>query len=142
MSEMRNTGNNNRTIIRQQQESSSIPARDEYYNNYNPARAREATNDTPLPPAEIMQTIAEEYHNNIGPMITAVAAGIIERALKSGMEPQTVILAIQETGMCSRPSPYYLSAVLRRWAETGVVVCRPRRDELGVLTTKARPWWK
>lgn len=140
-----------RTIIRrqeqqnQQTEQQKNPEGDYYYNNYPAracARAREATAETELPPAEIMQQIAESYRENIGPMITKVAAGIIEKALRNGMEPATVILAIEETGMASRPSPYYLSAVLRNWAQNGVVVCRPRFDELGVMSTKARPWWR
>ena len=92
-----------------------------------------------LPPREIMEEIAKAYRANINTMISKAAAGIIERALSAGMEPATVILAIEETGMASRPSPYYLSAVLRNWAENGVVVSRAR--DIGVKTTEARPWW-
>ena len=115
-----------------------------YNNYYSPARtcarAREATTRGELPPAEIMQRIAQVYRENISPQITRVAAGIIERALQNGMEPETVILAIEETGMASRPSPYYLSAVLRNWAQNGVVVSRARGGA-DISTTAARPWW-
>lgn len=93
-----------------------------------------------LPPREIMEQIAEAYRANVSETVTRAAAGIIERALSSGMEPATVILAIEETGLASRPSPYYLSAVLRNWAERGVVVSRAR--DIGVKVTDARPWWR
>ena len=162
MPENRITGNSSRTIIRQQQqedqkheEKSENPQEDRekyqntrsdyYYNNYYPTRARacarEATTSDELPPAEIMGQIALAYHENISEKITKVAAGIIERALKNGMEPATVILAIEETGMASRPSPYYLSAVLRNWAENGVVLSRSKGGA-DVRTTDARPWWR
>lgn len=86
-----------------------------------------------------MEQIAEAYRANIGPMITQAAALVIENALRAGMEPATVILGIEETGMASRPSPYYLRAVLRNWAEWGVTTSRVR--EKGG-TTDARPWWR
>ena len=114
---------------------------DYYYNNIPArARARDAAADE-LPGNEIMHRIATCYKANVNPMITAVAAGIIERALKHGMEPETIIKAIEETGMASRPSPYYLSAVLRNWAESGVTVTRTT-GQADVRTTEARPWWR
>ena len=156
----RNTDNSTSTRIRQNQQiqQQQNPEGDhDYYNNYYPARARACAregaaasyeaprmedlqeNDKQLPPREVMEQIAEAYRANINPMISKAAAGIIERALTAGMEPATVILAIEETGMASRPSPYYLSAVLRNWAQNGVVVSRAR--DIGVKTTEARPWW-
>lgn len=133
------TDNSISTKIRpqDQQEQQYNPEGDNYYNNYNPARARARE----LPPAEVMQQISQAYHDNISRQITKVAAGVIERALLAGMEPATVILAIEETGMASRPSPYYLSAVLRNWAETGVVSSR-RNGSMEVSTTEAKPWWR
>ena len=119
-----------------------------YYYNNNPARARacarEAVQDEQgqLPGREIMEKIADAYRMNINSMITKAAAGIIERALKAGMEPSTVILAIEETGMASRPSPYYLAAVLRNWAESGVIVSRRHGYGADIETTEARPWWR
>ena len=86
-----------------------------------------------------MERIAEAYKANINDMITQAAAWIIEEALKNGMEPDTVILAIEETGLASRPSPYYLRAILHNWAENGVVVSRTREK---ITTTQCRPWWK
>ena len=163
MNSIRNTIDSNSTINRQQQEQKDQhknPEGDYNYNNYYPARARACARegtaaaskfDHPtmddlgdksrkeLPPREIMEQIAEAYKANVNPMISKAAAGIIERALGAGMEPATVILAIEETGMASRPSPYYLSAVLRNWAQNGVVVSRAR--DIGVKTTEARPWW-
>lgn len=168
MNSTRNSIDSNRTRIRQQEQEKPQQERKEqyknpegdynYYNNY-PARARACAREgapaagrfeaprmedlrepaNKLPPREVMEQIAESYRANISPMISKAAAGIIERALNNGMEPATVILAIEETGMASRPSPYYLSAVLRNWAENGVVVSRAR--DIGVKITEARPWW-
>lgn len=167
MTSSRNTVDNIRTIKGQQQEHQQEqqdkqynPEGNYYYNNYYPARARacaregaaktagfsaptmddlQEDQDRQLPPREVMEQIADAYRMNINKMISKAAAGIIERALAAGMEPATVILAIEETGMASKPSPYYLSAVLRNWAENGVVVSRAR--DIGVKTTEARPWW-
>ena len=135
---------NLRNNILPQEEQYKNPEGDYNYNNYYPARARarEATEAAhELPGREIMEQIAQAYRENINPMITKAAAGIMERALLGGMEPSTVILAIEETGMASRPSPYYLSAVLRNWAENGVVLSRSRGGA-DVSTTQARPWWR
>jgi hypothetical protein len=166
---MTNNGNSidiSRTINRQQDENRQHDQQDkeynpegDYYYNYYPARARARVRERAasngrfeapkmedlredgkqLPPREIMEEIAKAYRANINTMISKAAAGIIEKALTAGMEPATVILAIEETGMASRPSPYYLSAVLRNWAQNGVVVSRAR--DIGVKTTEARPWW-
>ena len=111
MTNTRNSMDSSRTRIGQDQEQYK-PEGDYYYNNYN-TRSQACSE---LPGEEIMMRIAEEYRGNISEMITNVAASIIEEALRNGMEPNTVILAIRETGMASRPSPYYLKAVLRRWA--------------------------
>ena len=127
-------------ISQQEQQEQQYKDGDDYNYNYYPARAR-AREATTIPGEEIMHRIALAYKENVSPMITRVAAGIIERALQNGMEPETVILAIEETGMASRPSPYYLSAVLRNWAETGVTLSRTKgRADVG--TTEARPWWR
>lgn len=156
MTEIRNTIDRTSTIMQQQEQDQQYKnaGGDYNYNNNYPARARArgsglfrapemADLEEPmgeLPGSEIMEKIAEAYRENISQQITKAAAGIIERALSSGMEPATVILAIEETGMASRPSPYYLSAVLRNWAQNGVVVSRAR--EIGVRVTEARPWWR
>ena len=87
----------------------------------------------------MLERIAEAYRANISNVITAAAAAIIERALENGMEPETVIIDIEETGLASRPSPYYLRAVLLNWAEWGVVTCRARETS---SKTNARPWWR
>lgn len=141
MTSIRNSIDSTSTRIRpqDQQEQQYNPEGDYYYNNYT-TQGR-ACSDVELPGAEIMQMIAEEYKDNVSQWITGVAASIIEEALRKGMEPKTVILAIRETGMAPRPSPYYLAAVLRRWAETGVVVSRAQGGA-DISTTKARKWWR
>ena len=136
MSEIRNSCNTSRTINRQQQ----YTEQDYHYdNNIITTQTRACSKE--LPGDEVMEKIAEAYRANINPMITQVAAQIIEKALSSDMEPGTVILAIEETGMASRPSPYYLAAVLRNWAQSGVVL-RRAHGGAEVSTTRARPWWR
>lgn len=110
-------------------------------NNYNNIHTDPGVfSENALPPDEAMARIAEAYRENISPTITRVAAQLIEDALTHGMEPATVILAIEETGMAARPSPYYLRAILRHWAEFGVVFSKREGHMMG--TTKAWPWWK
>ena len=126
------------TINAQQKDQEHYTNQDNYYyNNYYITRTRACS--TELPGNEAMEQIAEAYRNNISKTITLAAAHLIEEALKAGMEPSTVILAIEETGLASSPSPYYLRAVLRNWAEYGVVTSRAR-DKW--KTTDARPWWR
>lgn len=133
MTESRNNSNSTRTIIGQQQQEQREPYNN--YNNYNTrARARKE-----LPGKEAMGLIAEAYRANISETITRAAATIIEEALTHGMETDTVIMAIEETGLASRPSPYYLRAVLRNWAENGVVMSRITGE---IRTTEGTPWWK
>lgn len=132
MTESRNNSNSTRTIIGQQQQEQREP-----YNNYNNYNTRTRTRE--LPGKEAMQLIAEAYRANISETITRAAATIIEEALTHGMETDTVIMAIEETGLASRPSPYYLRAVLRNWAENGVVMSRITGE---IRTTEGTPWWK
>ena len=139
MSMMRNTMDSNSTRIRQQeQEEHQYNGEDHnYHDNYN-YHTEPGVHTNELPGDEIMEKIAEAYRANIGPMITQAAALVIENALRNGMEPATVILGIEETGLASRPSPYYLRAVLRNWAERGVVTSRVREKW---HITEGRPWW-
>lgn len=146
MTSIRNSIDSNSTINRQQEQQEQQKKRRQQqeqdnhnYNNIIITTRNRACSSDELPGNEIMETIAESYRANIGPVITQAAALVIENALKNGMEPATVILAIEETGMASRPSPYYLRAVLRNWAEYGVVTSRVR-DKW--QTTQAKPWWR
>ena len=133
-----------RTKIRQQeqeqqeqQKKNDQDQRENHYYNNNYITRSQACSD--LPGAEVMEKIAEAYHDNISREITHAAAMIIENALRHGMEPATVIMAIEETGLASKPSPYYLRAVLRNWAERGIVTSRvyDRWQH-----TNGMPWWR
>ena len=121
----------------QQQEQKQYQYNDNYYYNNIITTRTQACSE--LPGDEVMEKIAEAYKANIGPMITQAAATVIENALKTGMEPSTVIWAIEETGLAARPSPYYLRAVLRNWAEWGVASSRVREDW---KRTNGMPWWR
>lgn len=131
---MTNQRNNNDKIMTRKDDHHQ---RDYNYYNYN--NTDPGVFPGKLPPAEAMDMIAEAYRANIGDRITRAAASIIEEALTHGMEPDTVVLAIEETGLASRPSPYYLRAILMNWAYSGVTVSRVRETQ-GI--TDARPWWK
>ncbi len=111
----------------------------EHYNYYNNYIHTDPGVSYSLPPREAMARIAEAYRANVAREITQAAARLIEDALTHGMEPATVIMAIEETGLASRPSPYYLRAILKNWAENGVVVSRVSNE---IKTTVGRPWWK
>lgn len=145
MSSIRKSIDSTSTIIRQQEQQSQHQHQEDYnYNNIIITTRSQACSSgeqekTELPGNEIMEQIAEAYRANIAPVITQAAALVIENALKSGMEPATVILGIEETGMASRPSPYYLRAVLRNWAEYGIATSKAR-DKW--QRTDARPWWR
>lgn len=140
MNSIRNTIDSNSTINRQhsqeQQEQHQEQENHNYNNNIITTRSRACSD---LPGNEILEKIAEAYKANIAPEITKAAAMVIENALRNGMEPATVILGIEETGMAYRPSPNYLRAVLRNWAEYGVVTSRVRDSW---QTTDAKPWWR
>ena len=126
MTNSRISSNNNTTI------TTNSEADYNYNNNNNRARAREAS-------PEMLEKIRQSYEDNIGPM-TKAAANLIEDAMNAGsFDVDTVILAIEETGLASRPSAYYLRAVLRNWAETGVAFSRlySRHHKID-----ARPWWR
>ena len=126
------------TINAQQKDQEHYTNQDNYYNNIITTRTRACSTEE-LPGREIMEQIGEAYRANVSDTITQAAAKVIEDALRAGMEPAHVIMAIEETGLASRPSPYYLRAVLRNWAEYGIVTSRAR-DKW--TTTKARPWWR
>ena len=136
MTEIRNNIDRTSTI-QQQEQIKQQKQRHEYYNN-NIIITTQGRACSDLPGDEVMEKIAEAYKANIGPMITQAAATVIENALKNGMEPSTVIWAIEETGLASRPSPYYLRAVLRNWAEFGVATSHVREDW---KRTNGMPWW-
>lgn len=123
----------------QHQEQDCSRTRENYNYNTNTIITTRSQACSDLPGDEIMEKISEAYKANIGPMITQAAAIVIENALKAGMEPGTVIWAIEETGLAARPSPYYLRAVLRNWAETGVACSRVREDW---KRTNGMPWWR
>ena len=145
MTENRNNIDRTRTIIQenenqeQEQNQEQYKYNDNYYYNNNTITTRTQACSKELPGDEIMEKIAEAYKANVGPVITQAAASVIENALKAGMEPSTVIWAIEETGLAARPSPYYLRAVLRNWAEWGVATSRAREDW---KRTNGMPWWK
>ena len=107
---------------------------DNYNNNYYYHPEPGVLQLTP----ENLEEIRVAYEENIGPMTGAVAS-MIEAAAEHGLTHVEVIWAIEETGLAPRPSPYYLRAILRNWAETGVTVSR-HHDQIS--PNKARKWWK
>lgn len=137
MTEIRNNIDRRSTNQQEQENQQQEQHHHDYNNNIIITTQGRACAD--LPGDEIMEKIAEAYRANIGPMITQAAAIVIENALRAGMEPSTVIWAIEETGLAPRPSPYYLRAVLRNWAEFGVASSHVREDW---KRTNGMPWWR
>ncbi|MBQ4274526.1 MAG: DnaD domain protein, partial [Clostridia bacterium] len=99
---------------------------DDYYNNnYNIQHGAGRVPNLLLP--SDMENIREAYVDNIGEMTGAVAK-LIEKAISHGLTAREVIMAIEETGMAARPTPWYLKAILESWAENGVTVSKLRRE--------------
>ena len=88
--------------------------------------------------AEEGEAIRDAYTDNIGAM-TGATARMIEQAFDGGLTANEIILAIEETGMAERPTPWYLRAILRNWAETGVTVARLTGE---CRANKATKWWR
>ena len=103
-----------------------------YYNNYNNIHGAGRV----LTPDDC-ELLREAYKDNIGPM-TAAPAHILEDAFSAGLEVDELLMAIEETGLASRPSAYYLRAILRNWAQNGVTVSRTRNL---VRANRATKWW-
>lgn len=78
---------------------------------------------------EMMIRIGKAYMQNVARQITAAAARVIEDGLRE-FDPDTVLLAIEETGLAPKPSPAYLRAILRNWKEKGV------------SARVQKPWWQ
>lgn len=129
------TNNTNITTIMQQHNyTHQQEDNHDHYHNNNSAHESGRT------PPDAYALIREAYVNNVCPMMTQAAAFEIESAMNAGMDVDTVLLAIHETGYAPRPSLYYLRAILRTWAETGVTVTKG--DQKLVRTNSARPWWR
>ena len=85
-----------------------------------------------------MRMIADVYRANICKTITPVVAHMIEDAMGSGIDVDTIIWAIEETGLAPNPSPRYLRAVLRNWSFRGHVSSRVHGTERHI---NAAPWY-
>lgn len=107
----------------------------EYYNNYNnniyTGAGRVMTPDE-------CEAIKEAYVDNIGSMTGSVAK-IIEQAFEAGLTSEEIVMAIEETGLAPNPTPYYMRAILKNWAESGVTVSRIRHLS---KANNASKWWK
>ena len=79
------------------------------------ARAREG--------AEIrvwMDDIARYYRDTLGCVMPPMAKRDVAAAIEAGLEPQLVIIALDETALAPRPSWAYARAILRRLLREGV----------------------
>ena len=81
------------------------------------------------------ERIRDEYLDNIGPM-TSAAANMIENFFAEGIEVEEIIMAIHDTGLASRPSAYYLRAILQNWITQGVT--RSRAHNYSTINR----WWE
>lgn len=73
--------------------------------------------------------ILRSYRANVSPTITRAALNIIEDALSSGLDVDSIIMAIEQTGLAPQPSARYLAAILRNWRLQGYVTQNWKRRE-------------
>lgn len=111
-----------------------INEQDHQHNDYNKAHAA-GRFMTP----EDCECIKDAYLANIADSMTGAVAHMIEQAFEKGLTASEIVMAIEETGFAPRPSPYYLKAILERWAEYGVTVSKIRHLS---RMNHAEPWWK
>lgn len=130
------TTNSNKTMTTNSSSTTSIRTTDHHHDNnnynYNPGAGRA------LLPADLEQ-IRESYVDNIGPLTGAVASLIEDAFYKGKLEVEEILMAIEETGLAPRPSPYYLRAILKNWAENGVTVSRLHHE---IKKNNGMKWWK
>ncbi len=67
-----------------------------------------------------MDDIARYYRDTLGCVMPPMAKRDVEAAIEAGLEPQLVIIALDETALAPRPSWAYARAILRRLLREGV----------------------
>ena len=121
---------NTRQFIDNQQEQEYQYQHHHDYNNYNISHGAGRFMNP-----EQCEAIREAYVDNI----TGAVAKLIEQAFDAGLTVDEIVMAIEETGLAPRPSPYYLRAILKNWAETGVTVSKLQHE---VHVNTAMKWWR
>lgn len=82
-----------------------------------------------VPAPDELRAIREAYADAIGPLNRQTARMLVD-ALEGGIEPPVMLHAIEATGFAPRPSVYYLRAILRRYAASGIrTMADVERDE-------------
>ena len=102
-----------------------------------------------LPGPHDLERLRQAYEEVIG-RLNSIVAGEIERYLKRGMEVDLIIEAIECTAWAPNPTPYYLRAVLRRWAGQGVWTVGQhalheadhRRLRANLMSDKEEKWYE
>ena len=85
------------------------------------------------------ERILNAYLDNVADHMTAAAAAVIENAYKAGLEVDEIIMAIEETGLAERPTPFYLRAVLKNWIAEGY--CKSRLRNIQEKNNSRVAWW-
>lgn len=67
-----------------------------------------------------MDDIARYYRDTLGCVMPPMAKRDVDAAIEAGLEPQLVIIALDETALAPRPSWAYARAILRRLLREGV----------------------
>ena len=67
-----------------------------------------------------MDDIARYYRDTLGCVMPPMAKRDVAAAIEAGLEPQLVIIALDETALAPRPSWAYARAILRRLLREGV----------------------
>lgn len=89
------------------------------------------------------QRILEAYRACIGDQMTAAIAHYLELVLASGMSPDVIVHAIQETGWAKRPTAYYMRAILERYRRSGIMNMSQLLHDEAEWDARQReePWW-
>lgn len=85
------------------------------------------------------ERILNAYLDNVADHMTAAAAAVIENAYKAGLEVDEIIMAIEETGLAERPTPFYLRAILKNWIAEGY--CKSRLRNIQEKNNSRVAWW-
>ena len=85
------------------------------------------------------ERLREAYEENLNMPITGAVAQMIENAVSHGLTVDEVIMAMEETAFAPKPTPWYLRAILQRWALTGVTVSKARHE---IYANRGVKWWR
>lgn len=93
-----------------------------YIQHYVYRQPQRAVSEALEVPEDLREEIMEAYEYAVGgDMPVVVQRAIVTYYCRCGMAGEVIVDAIQQTGLAPRPSPRYLMAILRRYAQRGIL---------------------